>query len=190
VAQALAQGVDKFLSVPERAVEILGAIQSNATAQRLEEAHSLGPVLLESKSLTHPKYPEARVRTPLLLQLDAARDGDKLTRELFGPIVLVIATDSTAHSIQLATDIAKSQGAITAGIYSTDPAILVQAEEACIDAGVALSENLTGAIFVNQSAAFSDYHATGANPAANASLTDLAFVANRFRIIQNRRPVA
>ena len=46
---------------------------------------------------------------------------------------------------------------------------------------------LTGAIYVNQSAAFSDFHATGANPAANATLTDGAFVAGRFRIVQTRR---
>jgi hypothetical protein len=50
-----------------------------------------------------------------------------------------------------------------------------------------LSINLTGGIFVNQSAAFSDFHGTGANPAANAALTDAAYVANRFRIVQHRR---
>ena len=44
---------------------------------------------------------------------------------------------------------------------------------------MALSINLTGGVFVNQSAAFSDYHGTGANPAANAALTDAAFVADR-----------
>jgi hypothetical protein len=54
---------------------------------------------------------------------------------------------------------------------------------------VALSENLTGGVFVNQSAAFSDFHATGANPAANACLTDPAFVAGRFRVVQSRRHV-
>ena len=58
------------------------------------------------------------------------------------------------------------------------------------DAGVALSINLTGGVFVNQSAAFSDYHGTGANPAANAALTDAAFVASRFRVVQHRMHVA
>nr|HPR08215.1 phenylacetic acid degradation protein PaaN [Denitromonas sp.] len=57
-------------------------------------------------------------------------------------------------------------------------------------AGVALSINLTGGVFVNQSAAFSDYHGTGANPSANASYSDSAFVANRFRVIQRRYHVA
>jgi hypothetical protein len=50
--------------------------------------------------------------------------------------------------------------------------------------------NLAGGIFVNQSAAFSDFHATGANPAANASLTDPAFVASRFRVAAVRRMAA
>lgn len=43
-------------------------------------------------------------------------------------------------------------------------------------------------MYVNQSAAFSDYHGTGANPAANATYADHAFVAGRFRFIQSRRP--
>ncbi len=57
-------------------------------------------------------------------------------------------------------------------------------------AGVSRSCNLTGDIFVNQSAAFSDYHVSGANPAGNACLTDAAFVANRFRVVAQRRPHA
>jgi hypothetical protein len=42
-------------------------------------------------------------------------------------------------------------------------------------------------VFVNQTAAFSDFHATGANPSANAAYTDGHFVAGRFRIITVRR---
>jgi len=64
------------------------------------------------------------------------------------------------------------------------------ARGAAAEGGVALSENLTGQIFVNQTAAFSDFHGTGANPAANAAYTDAAFVANRFRVITARRHVA
>jgi hypothetical protein len=55
--------------------------------------------------------------------------------------------------------------------------------DAAVDAGVSVAFNLTGGLFVNQSAAFSDFHVTGANGAGNASLTDPAFVANRFRVI-------
>ncbi|WP_329425294.1 hypothetical protein OG339_33770 [Streptosporangium sp. NBC_01495] len=41
---------------------------------------------------------------------------------------------------------------------------------------------------LNFSAAFSDYHVSGLNPAGNASLTDDAFVSGRFRVTQSRRP--
>jgi hypothetical protein len=58
--------------------------------------------------------------------------------------------------------------------------------DATLRAQVALSINLTGNVYVNQSAGFSDFHATGANPAANASYTDAAFVAARFRVVQRR----
>ncbi|MDN5854682.1 MAG: phenylacetic acid degradation protein PaaN, partial [Actinomycetia bacterium] len=66
-------------------------------------------------------------------------------------------------------------------------AYLEKVREAALDAGVALSENLTGGVFVNQTAAFSDFHATGANPAANATYTDAHFVGGRFRFIETRR---
>ena len=55
-----------------------------------------------------------------------------------------------------------------------------------MDAGVSASFDLHGSVFVNQTSAFSDFHATGANPAANASLVDDAFVASRFRVVETR----
>jgi hypothetical protein len=59
-----------------------------------------------------------------------------------------------------------------------------------LDSGVSMSSNLTADTYVNQTVAFSDYHGTGANRAANATLTDLAFVADRFRIVEIVRPAA
>jgi len=67
--------------------------------------------------------------------------------------------------------------------------VLGEMRDAALDVGVALSENLLGGVFVNQSAAYSDFHGTGANPAANASYTDGAYVASRFRIVQSRRHI-
>ena len=66
---------------------------------------------------------------------------------------------------------------MTAAVYSTSDDVIAAMRSAALDAGVALSENLTGQVFVNQSAAFSDFHGTGANPAANATYTDGAYVA-------------
>jgi len=61
---------------------------------------------------------------------------------------------------------------------------------ATLEARVALSENLTDGVYVNQSAAFSDFHEHGRKPAANASLTDGNFVAGRFVVVQLRRHLA
>ncbi|MEX3814834.1 phenylacetic acid degradation protein PaaN [Paraburkholderia sp. BR13439] len=186
VAQALAGAVQKLVADPARAVELLGAIQNEGVMQRIDEAAKLGRVLVASQTLEHPAFAGARVRTPLVLQLDAATDHAQFTKEWFGPISFVIATDSTAESLDLAGEIAAEHGALTLAVYSTDDAVLEAAHEASIRGGVALSINLTGGVFVNQSAAFSDFHGTGANPAANAALADAAFVANRFRVVQSR----
>jgi phenylacetic acid degradation protein paaN len=186
VAQALTDAVQKLVADPARAVELLGAIQNDGVAHRIDEASKLGRVLVESQSLEHPVFAGARVRTPLVLQLDAAKDAAQFTKEWFGPISFVIATDSTAQSLDLAGAIAADHGALTMSVYSEDDAIIEAAHDASIRGGVALSINLTGGVFVNQSAAFSDFHGTGANPAANAALADAAFVANRFRVVQSR----
>ncbi len=186
VAGAIAGAVAKFNSDGDRAVEVLGAIQAQATCDRLDQARGMGKVLLDSREITHPAFPGARVRSPLMLSVDCAQT-EIFIQELFGPISFVIAVDSAESGLELATKTAKQHGALTASVYSTDPAFLAKAEDLCVDAGVALSENLTGGVFVNQSAAFSDFHGSGANPAANASLCDSAFVAERFRVVQVRR---
>jgi acyl-CoA reductase-like NAD-dependent aldehyde dehydrogenase len=108
------------------------------------------------------------------------------TQERFGPISVIVKVPDAAAAIALSEKIVKERGALTVGLYSTKPEVIDAMTEATLRAGVALSINLLGNVYVNQSAAFSDYHATGANPAANASYTDSAFVANRFRVVQRR----
>ncbi|MGB6105498.1 MAG: phenylacetic acid degradation protein PaaN [Pusillimonas sp.] len=185
VAAGLAQAVEKLVADPARAVEITGAIQNDGIAQRLDEARALGlPILCDSQNLAHPQFENAKVRTPLLLKTDAANPA--IQREWFGPIVFVVATDSTDSSIELARQTVVDHGALSLSAYATDAAVAEQAQKAAERAGVSLSLNLTGAVFVNQTAAFSDFHGTGANPAANAALSDSAYVANRFRVVQTR----
>jgi phenylacetic acid degradation protein paaN len=187
-AKALATGVEKLLGEPERAVEILGAIQSEATLQRLEAApREGGEVVLASKPVTHPVFPQARVRTPLIVKVGAEQE-PVYQREMFGPIVYLIATQNTEDSINRAVRGAQEKGAITCSIYATDPKVLAAAERRAAFAGAAVSCNLSGDIYVNQSAAFSDFHVSGVNPAGNATLTDSAFVASRFRVVQSRVP--
>ena len=181
----LAQAVGRLTEDPARAVEVLGALTGDAVLRRLEAARSLGAIALDTRALTAPAWPDAQVHTPLIVKL--AR-GDRATylNEWFGPISFVIATDGADDSIAIARDAVASHGALTLSVYSTRDDVIAKAIEAAEDSGVALSINLTGGVFVNQSAAFSDFHGTGANPAANAVLTDAAYVAGRFRVVQHR----
>ncbi|MGO3130399.1 MAG: phenylacetic acid degradation protein PaaN [Alcaligenes sp.] len=185
VAQGLAQAVQKLVSDPARAVEITGAVQNEACAQRIDQARQLGmPILADSLTLEHPAFPDARVRTPLVLQ--ARVDQPEIQQEWFGPIVFVVQTDSTEQSIEVAGRNVIEHGALTLSAYSTDDAVTAKIQRMAERSGVSLSLNLTGAVFINQTAAYSDFHGTGANPAANASLSDSAYVANRFRVVQTR----
>lgn len=186
LAQAIAEGITRLLADAERAAELLGAIQSEDTVRRIAEAARLGEVVLASEPRAHPRFADARVRTPLLLKV-AAEPSDRYDREWFGPIAFVVATESTDESIERSRGSASAHGAITWSVYADDEAVLERTQRAALEAGVALSCNLTDGVYVNQSAAFSDFHATGANPAANACLCDAAFVANRFRVVQTRR---
>ena len=74
------------------------------------------------------------------------------------------------------------------GWVATAEDFIARAEQAYARAGAQLTINLTGAMPLNFAAAYSDYHVTGLNPAGNAALTSLAFVASRFCITQSRRP--
>jgi phenylacetic acid degradation protein paaN len=188
VTQALAEAVQKLLGDPARAVEILGAVVNDGVAQRIDAARELGHIALDSQSIAHPQFKDARIRTPLIVKLDA-KDDAKYLKEWFGPIAFVIATNDTDQSLKIARRAVRDHGALTLSVYSKDPDVVDAAVSVAEDAGVALSINLTGGVFVNQSAAFSDYHGTGANPAANAALTDAAFVASRFRVVQHRMHV-
>ena len=182
VARGVAAAVDRLLVDPARAATVLGAIQGEATLKRVEEAAALGRVVRPST----PIEGVARSATPLILAVDAG-DEAAYGEERFGPISFIVATKSTADSLARAESSIRERGAITAALYTNSEAVAEAAEEAFARANVALSINLVGNIFVNQSSAFSDYHVTGGNPAGNATLTDAAFVANRFRIAPVRR---
>jgi acyl-CoA reductase-like NAD-dependent aldehyde dehydrogenase len=171
-------------------VEVLGAIQSEATLKRLESAPGQGgEVVLPSKTISHPQFAAARIRTPTIIKVKAG-DERIYQQEMFGPIAYIVVTENTDDSIERVTRGAREKGAITCSIYCTEPGRLKKAADRAVEAGAATSCNLTGDIYVNQSAAFSDYHVSGANPAGNATLTDAAFVAPRFRTVQSRVPVA
>lgn len=191
VARRLAEAVAALCGDPKKAAMILATIQSDQTLallQRMQAAgEQRGRVLLAPRPYVHPEFPGARTSTPLMLQVDTAAR-DLYGEERFGPISFVIACEDAADALYQATTDAQRFGGLTAFLYSTDEAYIARAEAAYAQAGAQLTINLTGAMPLNFAAAYSDYHVTGLNPAGNASLTDLAFVAGRFRITQSRRP--
>ncbi|NMG77586.1 phenylacetic acid degradation protein PaaN [Aromatoleum diolicum] len=189
VAADLAASIDKTLADPAVATAVLGAIQSEDTLRRIGEAGEYGRIVLASKKIEHAEFPHAQVRSPVLLACDAA-DEKSYMEERFGPIAFVVKVADGAAAIALSERMVREHGALTVGVYSTKPDVIDAMTEATWRAGVALSINLTGGVFVNQSAGFSDYHGVGMNPAANASYSDSAFVANRFRVVQRRYHLA
>ena len=185
----LSTAIDKLLGDPKRAAGTLGAIVNECVLARLTEATAAPGVVHPSAEVTDEQWPDAVIRTPVVARLDAA-DEKVYTREWFGPVSFVITTESTAHSLEVFTGTVRHHGALTASVHSSSPDVLAAAREAALDAGVHLSENLTGGVFVNQTAAFSDLHGTAANPAATASLTDYHFVTVRFFLLQSRHHIA
>ncbi len=185
VASDLGEAIASCVADLKVAHAVLGAIQSEDTLRRIDEAHQYAEDVLPSQKLDHPVVPAAQVRTPMLLKCDA-QDEQAYMQERFGPISFAVRAADTQAAIALSERIVRDHGALTAGIYSTRPEVVDAMVQATWRTKVSLSINLTGSVFVNQSAAFSDYHGTGGNPSANASYADSAFVANRFRVVQRR----
>ncbi|AGT08250.1 phenylacetic acid degradation protein PaaN [Paracoccus aminophilus] len=184
VAAGLKEAIGALLTDPAQGAAVAGTIANPATLARAAAARDLGTVLRESTAL-----PFGRSATPLLLVVDAA-SSTAHEDEVFGPVAFLIRVADADEGIARAADLARRKGAITAAIYDTKEERISRAIARFAQAGVNLSINLTGNIFVNQSAAFSDFHVTGANPAGSASLTDTAFVAPRFTRVMWRRPIS
>ncbi|MGW2031440.1 phenylacetic acid degradation protein PaaN [Streptomyces sp. NPDC001811] len=189
VTADLARAVDGLLGDDARANALLGAIVNPDVKARLEAAAGLGEVALASREVTHPEFPGAVVRTPVIVKLDGAKPDDEAAymSECFGPVSFAVAVDSVADAVELLRRTVREKGAMTVGAYTTDAGTERAVEEVCLEEAAQLSLNLTGGVYVNQTAAFSDFHGSGGNPAANAALTDGAFVANRFRVVEVRR---
>jgi len=178
VVGGFAKAISGLLGDDARAGAILGAIKGSDTPDRIAQASTLGDVVLESREVPSEEFPNATIRTPVVIEVDGASDA--FGHEMFGPVIFVVKTKSTEDSIVLARTAALDSGAITWLAYTTDDAVLDSVIDAAVEAGVSVAFNLTGGLFVNQSAAYSDFHVTGGNAAGNASLTDPAFVARRF----------
>ena len=179
----LREKIDALVGNEKSGPGTLGAIQNEATLKRVEEVETLGlDVVRAAARITHPGFDAARSMTPTVLRVGADRS-DIYTKEWFGPISFIITTDSYADAVRRVAEITREKGALTTLVYTTDESHMQQAEDAIIAAGAPVAFNFDSFVWVNQSAAFSDLHGSGANPAGNASFADWTFVTSRFNVI-------
>ncbi len=188
VVAGIANAVKGLAENPKMGAGTLGAIQNDITSTRVKsvEAAAGSSVALASMNIVNPEFPDARTASPTVIAVDAA-DVKSWKHECFGPIVFVVKTESAAHSLALTSDSASELGAITCSCYSTDNEFMTEVEDAMNEVFTPVSFNFTGAAFVNQHAAFSDFHVTGGNPSGNASFTDSQYVNRRFVWVGNRK---
>lgn len=188
-AQKFIDNVNGLADNPKAGPFVLGAIQNKKTCERVVEAEKLpGKVWLKSRSIENPMFKNARIATPMVVEIDASQK-ETFSKELFGPIALLIKTKSTAQSIQLAQEMAIHHGAISCGAYTTDEKVKEKIADEMALAATPVSFNLVGGIYMNQNAAFSDFHVTGGNPSGNASFTNPEYVTRRFTWVGHREPV-
>ena len=179
--------VSSFALHPKMGAGTLGAIQNENTLQRASNINKIGAnVVLEAPKVTNPEFENARICAPSIIEVSAEQT-DIFNQELFGPMIIIVKTENTDQSIALAAEMGKAKGAITCSLYTTDKEVEDQAIEAMNEAFVPVSVNFTGFAFVNQHAAFSDFHVTGGNPAGNASFTDPSYINRRFVWVGNRK---
>jgi phenylacetic acid degradation protein paaN len=161
----LAFAIGKLIENPAQAVDILGAM--------------------------HPHWPAALIATPLLL--NKKLDEDNRFVESFNgqwdPVTLVIETATTTEALTRAERFMRDHGALNFSVYTTSAPLQQLAEDIAARAGVALNINFTGKFLLSQTDAFSDFYATGENPASTCSLVDAAFVARRFFVLQTRTQI-
>ncbi|WP_372499230.1 phenylacetic acid degradation protein PaaN [Streptomyces sudanensis] len=191
VVADLGGALGDLLADDAAAASVLGALLSPEVLARVDKAASgaLGEVAVAPRRVVHPDHPEAVVRTPAVVVLDASRPGDlaTLSTEWLGPVHFAVAVDSAAAGVELLARTARERGSLSAGAWTTSPEVEAAVEEACAEAGVMVSFNLRGQWYITQSAVYSDLHGTGMNPAADAVYCDSAFVTGRFHAVGARR---
>ncbi len=188
-ALKFATQINGLVDNPKAGPFVLGAIQNKKTSERVVESEKIqGKVILKSRSFENPMFKNARVATPIVIEVDSSKK-EIFGKELFGPIALLIKTKDTNESIALAKEMAIVHGAISCAAYTTNASVHEKIADEMALAATPVSFNLTGGVYMNQNAAFSDFHVTGGNPAGNASFTNPEYVTKRFTWVGHREPV-
>lgn len=186
VVKSIKDSVNALSGNPKMGAGTLGALQTDATMKRMEAARGMSDVIVvDAAKVDNKEFPDARTCSPVVLSLDS-KDREIYSSEMFGPIAFVIKTKDTKESIEKARELAAREGAITCAAYTTDADTAKLIEQEMESAFTPVSFNFTGFLWVNQHAAFSDFHVTGGNPAGNASFTNPEYVNKRFVWVGHR----
>ncbi len=187
VATKLRDKVDALVHNEKVGPSTIGAVQNERTLDRVRAAQALGlETLRASGPLAQPGFDAARSVSPLILRANHTQN-DVFEQEWFGPISFVITTDSFEDALSLVDKSIRTNGALTTIVYTTDPAKQQRAEDVIVRAGAPVAFNFNSYVWVNQSAAFSDFHGAGCNPAGNATFADWSFVTNRYNVVGVRK---
>ena len=164
----------------------LASIQSEQTIERIKTSSNSGAqILLEASSFSDSHFPNSRNSSPAVLLVEED-EMDLAQSECFGPIAIVVKSKSFESAVKSAKDLAAEQGAISCACYCIDGKLNEWVADEMNQSFVPVSFNLEGYIWVNQAAAFSDFHLSGANPAGNASFGQVEFVSRRMVWLGNR----
>ncbi len=186
IADAISAAINGIVTHPKMGAGTLGGIQNDQTLKRIKDGGDFGgTVSLAQQEVVNEEFENARVASPTVIKMDL-NNYDQYSHECFGPILFLIKSSNTDASIEKAAELARSKGAITCLAFCTDEKIKSKIEEEMNAAFTPVSFNLNGAAFVNQHAAFSDFHVSGGNPAGNASFTNPDYINRRFVWVGNR----
>lgn len=185
VRSALEKAIQDLTGHPKAAPAILGALQNETVGERISALAQVSGTRKAPAPYAHPEYQQARTLTHVLIELSSPRE--PLAREEhFGPRLLFIPVSSAQEGLQEIYQLAREKGMLSCAIYTADEAFKRESARLLAEAAVPVSYNYRGSVFINQNAAFSDFHGSGGNPASNASFTDTAFIVKRFRWVELR----
>jgi acyl-CoA reductase-like NAD-dependent aldehyde dehydrogenase len=104
---------------PKMGAGVLGAVQDEATAERVKNVGGMGGKLwMQSVGVKNEEFSQSRTISPVLLEASSS-DTTLFESELFGPIAIAVRTSDTTESIRLAKELAEKYGAITCAAYTT-----------------------------------------------------------------------
>lgn len=187
VAAKLREKIDALVFNEKAGPGTLGAVQNPITAARVAEATALGfEIVRNSEAIAQPGFDGSRSMSPLVLKTDTAHE-EVYTKEWFGPISFLIVTESFEDSLNEVVSSVHKHGALSSLVYTTNADRIQVAEDAIVSAGAPVAFNFNSFVWVNQSAAFSDFHGTGCTPAGNATFADWQFVTNRYNVVGVRK---